>query len=98
MNDSFDFKAQGTTDKSQDGTESVERSTFAMPNVDGTLLNSSKDLKEESEELKEQLSLQVVEQFTVFMNYKELDYLRLKFLKYCVYCDAVKPPRAHHCR
>ena len=69
-----------------------------MPNVDGILLNSSKDLKEESEELKEQLSLQVVEQFTVFMNYKELDYLRLKFLKYCVYCDAVKPPRAHHCR
>lgn len=39
-----------------------------------------------------------VEKYLVNLNYKELDYLRTKFLKFCTYCNSSKPPKAHHCR
>ena len=36
--------------------------------------------------------------YKVFLNYEELQILRLNFIKYCTFDQSVKPPRAHHCR
>lgn len=35
---------------------------------------------------------------TVELTEEELDLVEHKFLKECLLCNGVKPPRAHHCR
>ena len=70
-------------------------------------MNDTQVIEDEAEKAEIQAELRVplleqserdVDEYKINLTYNELDHLRKRFLKYCVICDSVKPPRTHHCR